>query len=263
MPAYEKPANLAGRVTDLLGVGDRNDIHITLFFVDDDEIYRTIVKAELIEEGFDVRDFKTGEEMLECLRAGQTAGIIILDWKLGKIDGIDLLPMIREFDIDVPVVFLTGRSSTVYERVALERGALDFIDKSRGTDILAKRLRLLVHVKRQSLKASQLFQCGPLLLKLDTGRAYWGGIDVDLTVTEFKVVHLVASHVGDHVPYRRIYDAMHFVGFVSGTGEEGYRTNVRSSIKRIRDKFLKLDRSFNAIRNYAGFGYCWEELAER
>jgi two-component system response regulator ChvI len=234
-----------------------------LFFVDDDEIYRTIVKAELIEEGFEVRDFKTGEEMLECLRAGHTAGIIILDWKVGKIDGIDLLPMIRELDAEVPIVFLTGRNSTVHERVALQRGAVDFIDKSRGTDILAARLRLLGHVKRKALQASQLFQCGPLTLKLDTGRAYWDGIDVDLTVTEFKVVHLIASHASEYVAYRKIYDAMHFVGFVSGTGNEGYRTNVRSSIKRIRDKFLKLDRSFDAIRNYAGFGYSWDRPAER
>ena len=228
-----------------------------MIFVDDDEVYRSIVKAELMDEGFCVQDFANGDAMLASLNAGAEADIIILDWGLEKTNGIDLLPALRELGIELPVVFLTGRSSPVHERLAFQRGAVDFIDKSRGTAILATRLRLIVRNKRQAPGPGQIFRCGHLVLKPEVGRAYWDDIDVNLTVSEFKIVYLIASHVGEYVPYRQIYDAMHYVGFVAGSGEHGYRTNVRSSIKRIRNKFRECDPNFDEIENFTGFGYCW------
>lgn len=228
-----------------------------MLFVDDDDVYRSIVKAELIDEGFCVRDFASGDGLLESIREGTKADIIILDWGLEKTNGIDLLPTLRDLGIDLPVVFLTGRNSPVHERLAFQRGALDFIDKSRGTGILATRLRLIVRNKRQAPGPGEIFQCGHLSLKPEVGRAYWDDVDVNLTISEFKIVHLIASHAGEYVPYRQIYDAMHYVGFVAGTGEQGYRGNVRSSIKRIRNKFREFDPTFEEIHNYTGFGYCW------
>ena len=228
-----------------------------MFFVDDDDVYRSIVKAELMDEGFLVMDFRNGEAMLASLKAGDEADIIVLDWGLEETNGIDLLPTLQGLGIDLPVVFLTSRSTPVHERLALQRGAVDFIDKSRGTAILATRLRLVVSNKRQAPGPGQIFRVGRLLLKPEVGRAYWNDIDVNLTISEFKVVYLMSSHVGEYVPYRQIYDAMHYAGFVAGSGEEGYRTNVRSSIKRIRDKFRECDPGFDEIENFTSFGYCW------
>jgi two-component system response regulator ChvI len=82
-------------------------------------------------------------------------------------------------------------------------------------------------------------------------------MEVDLTVNELKIVVLLASSIGEYVPYRKIYDAVHYEGFVGGSGEHGYRDSVRSSIKRIRRKFQDYDPTFDEIRNHAGFGYCW------
>ncbi len=50
---------------------------------------------------------------------------------------------------------------------------------------------------------------------------------------------------------------MHYAGFIGGHGAHGYRTNVRSAIKRIRIKFHERDPSFAEIENYTAFGYCW------
>jgi two-component system response regulator ChvI len=88
-------------------------------------------------------------------------------------------------------------------------------------------------------------------------RAYWNSVDVNLTVGEFKVVQLLAADIAAYVPYRQIYDAMHYVSFAAGYGEHGYRANVRSSIMRIRDKFRQVDASFDQMKNHAGFGYSW------
>ena len=84
-------------------------------------------------------------------------------------------------------------------------------------------------------------------------------MDVGLTLGEYNIVHLLASHVGRYVTYRAVYDRLRYEGFLAGTGPEGYRANVRSAIKRIRNKFRDLDSTFDKIENYTGFGYCWRK----
>ena len=71
-------------------------------------------------------------------------------------------------------------------------------------------------------------------------------------------MHLLVSNLGNHLTYRAVYDTMHHEGFIAGSGEDGYRTNVRSCIKRIRNKFRALDGNFACIANYPSFGYRWE-----
>ena len=79
--------------------------------------------------------------------------------------------------------------------------------------------------------------CGKLLLRPDISRAYWKDVDVGLTLGEYNIVHLLASNAGRYVTYRAIYDRLHYEGFIAGSGADGYRANVRSAIKRIRNKF--------------------------
>jgi two-component system response regulator ChvI len=143
--------------------------------------------------------------------------------------------------------------------MAFDRGALDFVDKARGVPILAKRLRLIVESSKRprELTVDETLHCGRLMLKPRVSRAFWDDTDVNLTLTEFNIVRLLASNIGSHVTYRAVYDCMHHVGFIAGSGEHGYRTNVRSSIKRIRNKFRLVDPSFDAIENYPSFGYRW------
>jgi two-component system response regulator ChvI len=173
--------------------------------------------------------------------------------------GVDLVSSLRREGVRLPIVFLTGRSTPNLESLALDGGALDFVDKSRGMPILAKRVRLIVDALRKptTTVVSEAVRSGALLLRPDVKRASWNDADVGLTLTEFNVVHLLASQAGNHVSYRAVYDRMHHVGFIAGTGEEGYRTNVRSTIKRIRNKFRALDATFDGIENYPSFGYRW------
>lgn len=98
---------------------------------------------------------------------------------------------------------------------------------------------------------------GALVLDLDSARARWHGAEVPLTLTEFHVVRLLASRAGRDVSYREIYDAVKGPGFQAGTGSDGYRTNVRALVKRVRQKFRSLDPDFAALQTYSGFGYRW------
>lgn len=240
-------------------VATEADGRIRLIFVDDDDDYREAAAAELTDLGFSVESFADGMTMLGSVVDGVAADVIVLDWTLPQLSGIDLLPRIRRQGILLPVVFLTGRATPVHENLALDRGALDFVDKARGVPILAKRLRLIVESAKRpaELEVDETLHCGRLMLKPRVSRAYWDDVDVNLTLTEFNIVRLLAFNVGNHVTYRAVYDCMHHVGFIAGSGEHGYRTNVRSSIKRIRNKFRLVDGDFSEIENYPSFGYRW------
>ena len=70
-----------------------------------------------------------------------------------------------------------------------------------------------------------------------------------------------AGRAGRDVSYREIYDLVRGEGFRAGSGEQGYRANVRALIKRIRQKFRDVDPTFDLIENYPGFGYRWRDGA--
>ena len=241
--------------------GNAQDRPIRIAFVEDDDDYREAVSGELADLGFVVEGFRDGPALLEFFATGAEAEIILLDWTLPGVSGIDLLPRLRRAGIALPVVFLTGRSQPAYEKLALEGGAVDFVDKARGVPILAQRLRLIAgSTKKPGMpRLGDTIRCGRLLLRPAMSRALWNDRDVDLTVSEFKIVLLLATNAGGHVTYRAVYDCMHYVGFIGGAGETGYRTNVRSSIKRIRRKFQTVDPDFAEIENFQSFGYCWRK----
>ena len=232
---------------------------IRVLHVEDDPNCREAIADELSDHGFVVRSFADAISLADGLAISSEADIILLDWDLPEISGIDLLVELRQAGVNLPVVFLTGYAFTAQENLAFETGAVDFIDKVRGVEILARRLRRLLKTPKPvaALPTASLVVCGKLVLNPNVGRAYWNDRDVGLTLGEYSIVHLLASNVGRWVTYRAIYDRVHYEGFIGGSGEDGYRQNVRGMIKHVRKKFLQCDETFAEIENFVGLGYHW------
>ena len=232
---------------------------IRVLSVDDDELYRETLLDMLTERGFDVRCFADAVSFLKAQDVVLEAEVLLLDWNLPEISGIDLLGRLRKRGINIPVAFLTGMPLVDNEYAAFTGGAVDFIDKSRGMEVLARRVTRIVETRWNSGAAQtpQPRVYGELALR--PGRAAWRGQDVGLTYSEYTAVNLLASNAGDCITYRALYDQMHYVGFIAGIGEHGYQSNVRSTIKRIRSKFHRIDPGFDEIINQAGKGYCWRK----
>jgi len=232
-----------------------------LVLTDDDELFRESLGLNLADEGYEVTSFGNGHDTLAYLQDGGEADVLLLDWRMPELTGIDVLRRLRRAGIGIPVIFLTALSDDIYEQAALEGGAVDFIDKSRRLPILLKRLELIAAGQRPVPPADPvppaMIRQGALELRCESHRALWGGAMVDLSLTEFRIVALLAGKAGDDVGYREIYDLVHGKDFVAGAGEEGYRANVRTLIKRIRKSFRDVDPGFAQIENYAGFGYRW------
>jgi two-component system, OmpR family, response regulator ChvI len=232
---------------------------IELIVVEEDDFYRKAVEAELNAEDFVVHSFKDGSSMLTAVGDGLRADAVILDWRLKDMSGIDLLKQMKGRGLDWPVVFLTNQDSPTHEKRALESGAADFVNKARDISILIVRLRRVLTKGRISpnVPSDDTLVYGRLTLR--TSRAYWDGIDVGLTMAEFKTVSLLVSNAGLFVTYRQVYDCMRHVGFVAGNGEHGYRVNVRSGVRRTREKFKVLYPDFDEIQTYTSFGYRWKQ----
>ena len=241
---------------------------VRIVLVDDDDSFRESLGLNLIDEGFAVVSFDAGAPALDYFGRGGAADVILLDWRMPGMNGLEVLRRLRRAGSTTPVIFLTVLSDDIYEEAALEGGAVDFVDKSRRLSILVKRLQLITEGMRPVAESSgaagearrppgEVINLGPLELRFDINRASWSGNTLDLTLTEFKIVALLALRAGEDVGYREIYDLVHGKDFVAGYGAEGYRANVRTFIKRIRKKFRDSDPDFDQIHNYAGFGYRW------
>jgi two-component system response regulator ChvI len=231
-----------------------------ILVVDDERFFREAIRDALARAGLASVLAESGAEALE--RAGlPDVGVVVLDVQMPGMSGIEVLRRLRKTDANLPIIFLTALSDQVYEEAALIGGAVDFVDKSRSFAILLRRINLILDGAKGGRAADKADAAtnviGDLVLRVDNGRALWKGRELPLTVTEFEIVRMLAGKPGGDVGYREIYDVVHGAGFYAGMGPGGYRANVRAFIKRIRQKFRDVDRSFDRIENYAGFGYRW------
>jgi two-component system response regulator ChvI len=221
-------------------------IRVLLF--DGDPIHRETMTNQLSKQGFVIRSFGDSGALLGALRDAVDVDVIVV---LLKESSLDLLIKLQRQGVTVPVVLLGARSLPAQA-----------VSKLQGLEGLAKRLRSV------ALKACGPTDqapdegpiiCGRLHLRSDDRRAYWNGLDVGVSYREYNLLHMLVSDVGQYKTYRAIYDRLHYVGFIAGSGSDGYRANVRTVIKRIRNKFRAIDPAFDEIESYTAFGYCWRK----
>ncbi|SMF62636.1 two-component system, OmpR family, response regulator ChvI [Tistlia consotensis] len=224
--------------------------------VDDDRHILTSVSIALEAEGFKVRSYADGSEALRGLTV-QPADLVVLDIKMPRMDGMELLRRLRE-DSNVPVIFLTSKDDEVDELLGLRMGADDYIKKPFSQRLLIERIRALLRRERSAKEETQPTSEAPIVrgeLVLDPGRhlCTWKSAQVNLTVTEFLILRALAQRPG-HVKNRdQLMDAAY--------GEHIYvddRT-IDSHIKRLRKKFKEVDDDFAQIETLYGVGYRYKD----
>ncbi|MEK9672223.1 MAG: response regulator transcription factor [Rhodospirillaceae bacterium] len=222
----------------------------SIALVDDDKNILASVTMALEAEGFDVTTYSDGAEALDGL--GKTpADLAVLDIKMPRMDGMELLSRLRERD-NLPVIFLTSKDDEVDEVVGLRMGADDYIKKPFSQRLLIERIRAVLRRKELDGKEpenNEIVRRGELVLDPSRHLCAWKGKEVNLTVTEFLIVEALARRPG-HVKSRdQLIDAAY--------GENIYvddRT-IDSHIKRLRRKFRAVDDEFSVIETLYGIGY--------
>src|SRR5258707_12773170 len=153
-----------------------------ILIVDDDGLFRESLARNLSDAGFATTSFGDGVSALQHLTEAGPPDMILLDWKMPGMTGIQVLRHLRERSVEAPVVFLTVLSDQIYEEAGLLGGAVDFIEKFRSFSILLNRLDLILNgQKRRQLaliapQQAAVFDHGDLQLPRDTNRAFRNNI---------------------------------------------------------------------------------------
>lgn len=226
---------------------------IRIALVDDDQHIITSVSLMLEAEGFDVDTYNDGEQAIIGLRR-RPAELAILDIKMPRMDGMELLSKIRE-NSALPVIFLTSKDDELDEALGLRMGADDYITKPFSQRLLLERVRAVLRRADPSDHAinEAAINIGHLTIQPDRHSCTWKGLDVKLTVTEFLILSALARRPGVVKNRDQLLDAAY--------GEATYLDDrtIDSHIKRLRRKFRDVDAEFDSIETLYGVGYKYIE----
>jgi two-component system response regulator ChvI len=230
----------------------------SIALVDDDRNILTSVSMALQAEGFVVRIYSDGEAALKAF-AENAPDLVVLDIKMPKIDGMEVLRRLREKS-QIPVIFLTSKDDELDEALGLAMGADDYIAKPFSLRLLTARIRAIL--RRTDARASTATEEQPPAERIVRGRldmdparhkVRWDGEEVVLTVTEFMILEALAQRPGFVKSRDQLMDAAyHDDVYVDD------RT-IDSHIKRLRRKFRQVDTEFKAIETLYGVGYRFGE----
>lgn len=227
--------------------------HIAI--VEDEQDIAANYRDLLEKHGYNVNLYDTRHSAEEAFRQS-LPDLAIIDIGLGdEIEGgFELCRGLRALSPTLPIMFLTARDSELDIVSGLRLGADDYLTKDISSTHLIARVialfRRLDAISNQQEETTILLQRGALKIDVDRCNLYWQESLVDLTLTEFWMVHALAKHPGHVKTRQQLMDAANTVLDDS---------TITSHIKRIRKKFLQLDKSFDAIKTVYGAGYRWHD----
>jgi len=224
--------------------------------VEDEPAIRDNYRDHLSRQGYQVETY--GSRPL-ALQAFQKAlpDLAILDIGLGDEaeGGYQLCRELRGLSDTLPIIFLTARDDDIDAISGLRLGADDYLTKDISLQNLSARIAALfrrIDVLRTPDADSEVLVRGPLKIDLDQMRASYHDRLLDLTLTEFWILHALARYPG-HVKNRD--QLMSEANIVVDD------STITSHIKRMRKKFQAIDSNFDAIETVYGMGYRWNNPA--
>ncbi len=226
----------------------------TIAIVEDEPAIRENYADALSKQGYQVDQYPGREEAMHAFNQ-RLPDLALLDIGLNdEIDGgFELCRALRSMSENLPIIFLTARDSDLDTISGLRLGADDYLTKDISIPNLCARIsaffRRLDSLQKPTAE-DDLITRGPLKMDMNRFTAHWNDNLVDLTLTEFWIVHTLALRPG-HVKNRDqlMSDAKIVVDDAT----------ITSHIKRIRNKFCSLDNRFDCIDTVYGMGYRWNE----
>jgi two-component system response regulator ChvI len=240
-------------------MGPRQSMTASIALVDDDRNILTSVSIALQTEGFLTRVYSDSEAALKAL-IDNPPDLAVLDIKMPKMDGLELLRRLRE-RTQLPVIFLTSKDDELDEALGLAMGADDYIAKPFSQRLLIARIRAILRrteLVQAPSETTDESAAGPILrgrLSMDPARhrTLWDDEPVTLTVTEFLILETLAQRPGIVKTRNQLMDAAYHDDIYVDD-----RT-IDSHIKRLRRKFRQIDPEFDAIETLYGAGYRFSE----
>jgi DNA-binding response OmpR family regulator len=211
--------------------------------VEDEEGIVQFLKQGLEEEGYIISAANDGKEGLKLFQ-NDKFDLLLLDWMLPKMTGLELCKTIRQENNKVPIIFLTAKD-TVQETVeGLKSGANDYIKKPFSFDELLERIKVQLRDKKEL----ELLTLGPIEINIQKHQVTVNKMEVSLTQKEFDLLHYLVKNKGVVCSRTQIIQDVWDIHFEYDTGVIDVFMNA------LRKKLnLKVDEDY--IKTIRGVGY--------
>jgi DNA-binding response OmpR family regulator len=218
--------------------------------LDDEPDILELLKVNLRKAGYRFEGFQDADDFYRYL-AKEKPNLIILDLMLPGADGLEVCRHIRKTEglADIPIIMLTARGDESDMIVGLELGADDYVTKPFSVKELVARIHAVLRRPKRGDVARRIV-AGPLVVDLDKFEVTAGGVKVDLTATEFKILQLLASRQG------RVFTRDQILDFLWGQEKVVIDRTIDVHIRNLREK---LGPAASLIKNIRGAGYKLEE----
>ncbi len=222
--------------------------------VDDEEDVLELIRYNLERAGYRVSCAASGEEALALARR-TGPDVILLDLMLPGVDGLDVCRQLRADAAtrDIPVVMVSARGEEADVVAGLELGADDYVTKPFSPRVLLSRVKAVLRRRRgEEASPEAVVRAGDLEIDPGRHRVTFRGEGLDLTVTEFRILHLLASRPGRVFTRQQIVDAVH------GVNHPATERSVDVQVMRLRKKLGEAGELVETVR---GVGYRFRDGA--
>ena len=221
-----------------------------ILVIDDEEHILELLKFNLELSGFDVCVSTEANQTIELI-GGEKPDLLLLDWMLPKISGIDILKKIRQDEdiYDLPVIMLTAKNMEDDKIQGLNVGADDYITKPFSIKELMARINTVLRRYRISDKSQPVIEAGNIVLNTDQYKLTVDGLKVDLTRKEFELLKLLMENRG------KVLKRDYLLEKVWGYEFYGETRTVDVHIRHLRKKLGLDETSENGIDTIRGLGY--------
>ncbi len=218
---------------------------MNILVIEDDPVIGKAVQKGLAEAGHECTWTKDGKEG-HHLAMSQKYDVVVLDLLLPGESGLAILEEVRRAGINVPIIVLTALGSVDDRVTGLKRGADDYLVKPFEMSELLARIEAVC--RRASTRPSPVLEVGDLMLDLPTRRVTSGGVEIELTPTEFSILEMLMRHAGQVVTRKMLCEQLWESDW------EGTTNVIEVHINRLRTK-LQRGTKEPLIHTIRGRGY--------
>ena len=211
--------------------------------IEDEVGITNFLKQGLEEEHYEVVTESDGEKGWQLIQKSKP-DLILLDWMLPKMSGIEVCKKVRESGIITPIIFLTARD-TVQETIeGLKAGANDYIKKPFNFEELLARISVYFREEKSLLQLT----LEPILMNLTKHQVFVSEREVTLTQREFELLHFLIKNKGTICSRTQIIEEVWNIHFEYDTGViDVFMNSIRKKINLPKDQEL--------IKTIRGIGY--------